>query len=116
MIAISVRRGFAPHIRRSTCHVFPPQFLKSILATVESMLMIGFYRQACVNPILFATGVIPNVRIAARRQFTGGVLCQVSRRTGAIDYDLGYFVWQMRKFAAWKVSPMDFNFQSSKKA
>jgi len=36
--------------------------------------MITLDWQSSLNPILLAGGIIPHIRVAKRRQFTGGVL------------------------------------------
>ncbi len=61
------------------------------------MLVLGLEGQPRVNPVLLAFGVIPHVRVAKRRQFTGGIFGGVSRRAGAIDDDLRRFIRQKRR-------------------
>lgn len=58
------------------------------------MLVIALSRQPCVNPILLAFSVILYVRITKRRQFTGGVIGSMSRRTRAVHDDLCTLVGQ----------------------
>ena len=58
--------------------------------------MLAFGGQPCVNPILFAAGVVSNVRVAQRRQFTGDVLRSISSGLSAVDHDVGGLVGQQR--------------------
>jgi len=38
------------------------------------MLVIALDWQSGINPVLLAPGIVPHIRVALRRQFTGGVL------------------------------------------
>jgi hypothetical protein len=38
------------------------------------MFVVAFDRKSGVDPVLLALRVIPNVRVAQGRQFTGGIL------------------------------------------
>ena len=58
------------------------------------MVMKALHRKPRVDPILFAFRVIAHIRIAHRRQFTGGVLGGVSGGALAVDDDLGPLVGQ----------------------
>jgi uncharacterized damage-inducible protein DinB len=49
------------------------------------------------HPTLFAFGVVRHVRVAQRRQFTGGVFAGVSMRVRTVGDDLGVFVGQQRR-------------------
>jgi hypothetical protein len=60
------------------------------------MIMFAFDRQPRFNPIRLALGVISNIRVSQRRQFTGSVLRSMSSRTGAVDYNLSILVRQER--------------------
>jgi hypothetical protein len=52
------------------------------------MLVLTFYRQARIDPILLSRRIISHVCITHRRQFTGGLFRGVSRGAGAIHYNL----------------------------
>jgi len=41
---------------------------------IAVLVVITFDRQSRVDPIFFAADVISHIRVAKRRQFTGGVL------------------------------------------
>jgi hypothetical protein len=51
------------------------------------MLVLTFYRQSGINPILLSRSIIAHVCITHRRQFTGGLFRGVSRGAGAIDHN-----------------------------
>ena len=61
------------------------------------MFVLTLGRQACVNPVLLAFSIVAHVRVAQRRQFTGGVFGSVSGRAGAIDHDVRSFVRQQSR-------------------
>ena len=52
------------------------------------MLMVALNWQPSINPVLLPFGIVADIGVTQRRQFTGGVLRSVSSRTGAINYDL----------------------------
>jgi hypothetical protein len=56
------------------------------------MLVVALDREAGINPVLFSLGVITDIGVSQRRQFTGGFLRSVSSRIGAVDDDLRAFV------------------------
>ena len=60
----------------------------------RSMFVFALSRQSCINPVLLAFSIVPHVRVAQRRQLTGGVLGSVSSRAGTIDHDVRSFVRQ----------------------
>ncbi len=64
---------------------------------IATFVMIAFDGQSGVNPIFFAADVIAHIRVAKRRQFTGGVLRSMSGRAGAVDDDLCILVGQERR-------------------
>jgi hypothetical protein len=49
--------------------------------------------QSGIDPIRLAFSIVAHIRIAQRRQFTGGVLGGMSSRQGAINHDIGTLVW-----------------------
>src|SRR3954471_23015869 len=51
-------------------------------------------RQTSVGPVLLPAGIFSHIGITQRHQLTGGVLCGVSGSAGAVDHDIGRFVWQ----------------------
>ncbi len=53
------------------------------------MLVIAFYGQAGIDPILLAASVIPNVCVAESRQIPGGFLRKLSLRIRAVNDYLG---------------------------
>jgi hypothetical protein len=59
--------------------------------------MFAFYWEPSIDPVRLALGVISNVRVSHRHQFTGGVLRSMSGGAGAVDYDLRIFVGQERR-------------------
>ena len=58
------------------------------------MIVVTLDREPRVDPVLLALSIIPHVRIAKRRQFTGGVFRSMSRRVGAVDDDFSRLVGQ----------------------
>ena len=52
------------------------------------MLVVTLDRESGIDPVLLSTGIITHIRVAQRRQFTGGVFRGVSGRTGAVNDDL----------------------------
>jgi len=60
------------------------------------MFVLALSRQAGLNPVLLTLSVVPHVRVAQRRQFTGGVLGSVSSRAGTVNHDVRCFVGQKR--------------------
>lgn len=52
------------------------------------MLVLTFYRQAGIDPILLSGRIISDVCITHCRQFPGGLFRRVSRRAGAIHHNL----------------------------
>lgn len=58
------------------------------------MFMVAFKWQSRINPVLLPLGVVTNISVSQRRQFTGGVLRSVSSRTGAVNYNLRILVRQ----------------------
>jgi hypothetical protein len=58
------------------------------------MLVLALGRQSGVNPVLLAFSVVSHLRVAQRRQLTGGVCGSMSSRTGAVNYDIRHFVGQ----------------------
>lgn len=58
------------------------------------MHVVAFHWKSGVNPVLFPTGIVEDIRITQRRQFTGSVFGSVSRGTGAIHDDLRTLVRQ----------------------
>ena len=56
--------------------------------------MEAFDGELGIEPILFTAGVIADIGVSQRRQFTGGVLRSVSRRIGAVNDDLRTLIGQ----------------------
>jgi hypothetical protein len=56
------------------------------------MLVVALDREAGINPVLLALGVITHIGVSQRRQFTGGILRSVSSRTGAVNDNLRTFI------------------------
>ena len=54
-----------------------------------SMIVLTLDWESGINPILLALGIVTYIRVAQRRQFTGGVFRGVSGRTGAVNDDFG---------------------------
>ena len=52
------------------------------------MLVVALDRESGINPVLLTLGIVTYIRVAQRRQFTGGVFRGVSGRTGAVNDDL----------------------------
>lgn len=53
-----------------------------------------FDRKPCFHPALFALGIMRNVRIAHRRQFTGGVFAGVSMPVRTVGHDSSILIGQ----------------------
>jgi len=60
----------------------------------QSVFVLALSSQSCVNPVLLARSIVPDVGVAQRRQFTGGVLRSISGRVGAVNHDVSRFVRQ----------------------
>ena len=60
------------------------------------MTVVALDRKAGINPVLLTLGVVTHIGVTQRRQFTGGVLRSISRRTGAIDDNFCRFVREKR--------------------
>jgi hypothetical protein len=56
-----------------------------------SVLTLGW--QSSIDPIRLPFSIVAHIRVAQRRQFTGGVLGSMSGRRCAINYDIGTPVW-----------------------
>ena len=52
------------------------------------MVVLTLDWQSGINPVLLPLGVVTHIRVAQRRQFTGGVFRGMSSRTGAVDDDV----------------------------
>jgi len=52
------------------------------------MVVLTFYRQARIDPILLSRSIVAHVCITHRRQFTGGLFRRVSRGAGAVHHNL----------------------------
>ena len=81
--------------------------------TARTTLSTLLHRVPCFHPALFALRIMPNVRVAHGRQFTGGVFAGVSMRVRTVGDDLSIFVGQQlwREF----LDPFRRNVQGSGK-
>src|ERR1700728_2478361 len=64
------------------------------MAQQGTTLSTLFHRVPCFHPALFALRIMPNVRVAHGRQFTGGVFAGVSMRVRAVGNDFCILVGQ----------------------
>jgi hypothetical protein len=70
------------------CGTGHPQHVRTrILSTL-------LHREPCFHPALFALGIVPNLRVAHGRQFTGGVFAGVSMRVRAVGHYFSILVGQ----------------------
>ena len=69
------------------------------------------YWKPSFHPSLFSFGVVRHIRVAHRRQFTGGVFAGVSMRVGAVGDDLSVLVGQQLRSEF--LDPFGRNVQSS---
>jgi len=58
------------------------------------MFVVALGRQTCFNPIGLSAGIVFDVSVPKRRQFTGGPFRGVSGRFRTINDDLSILVWQ----------------------
>jgi hypothetical protein len=56
------------------------------------MVVIADNRQARVDPVLFAFGVVTHILVSERRQLPGGIFRGMSGRVSTVNDDLGPFV------------------------
>ena len=63
-------------------------------SALQLVLVFAFYRKPRLYPVRLAFSVISHVRIAHRRQFTGGVLRCMSGGAAAVDDDRRILVGQ----------------------
>jgi hypothetical protein len=52
------------------------------------MLVVTLDRESGINPVLLTPSIVTYIRVAQRRQFTGGVFRGVSGRAGTVNDDL----------------------------